>query len=163
MTDQLIRAESDGREGSIIVGADGSESSRAALRWASEQALATGAILRVVTAWHIPNLSYGGLVPTFPDYDFAASARTVQAEEVSSVLGPNPAVELSTVVIEGPAGPELTAAAVGADLLVVGSRGHGVLAGMLLGSVSEYCATHASCPVVVVHPDPSTAEVADTD
>ena len=54
------------------------------------------------------------------------------------------------MVQEGWAGRELLAAAEGADLLVVGSRGHGAVMGLLLGSVSEYCVTHASCPVVVV-------------
>jgi nucleotide-binding universal stress UspA family protein len=58
------------------------------------------------------------------------------------------------VVAEGPPALELLKAAQNADLLVVGSRGHGAFAGMLLGSVSEHCVAHSSCPVVVVRHDP---------
>jgi len=61
-----------------------------------------------------------------------------------------PSVEISSVVEEGWAGRRLIEAAEGADLLVVGSRGHGAVVGLLLGSVSEYCVTHAHCPVVVI-------------
>jgi nucleotide-binding universal stress UspA family protein len=144
------------REGSIVVGVDGSASSGQALRWAASQALATGAVLRIVTAWHVPNLSYGGLVPVFPDYDFAGAARVVQAEQISDVLGVAPLLEYTSAIVGGPAGPELVAASEGADMLVVGSRGHGALAGAILGSVSEYCATHATGAVVVVHPGQSS-------
>jgi nucleotide-binding universal stress UspA family protein len=60
------------------------------------------------------------------------------------------AVEARTAVVAGPAAPALLDAAAGADLLVVGSHGHGTFAGLLLGSVSLHCATHSPCPVVVV-------------
>ena len=62
----------------------------------------------------------------------------------------DPEVEVRPRVVEGRAGPVLVAAAEGADLLVVGCRGHGGLAGTLLGSVGQYCAHHAACPVVIM-------------
>ncbi len=71
-------------------------------------------------------------------------------ETVDAVLGPDSGVVLHLTVTEGHPASVLTEAAQGAELLVVGSRGHGAFAGMLLGSVSEYCAAHSPCPVVVV-------------
>ena len=62
-----------------------------------------------------------------------------------------PGVEVSAVVTEGDPARVLVAAAKDAHLLVVGSLAHGEIVGILLGSVSEYCTTHARCPVVVVH------------
>jgi nucleotide-binding universal stress UspA family protein len=73
---------------------------------------------------------------------------------VDEVLGSDPGIPLQLTVTEGHPSFVLTETAKGAELLVVGSRGHGAFAGMLLGSVSEYCASHARCPVVVVrHPE----------
>ncbi len=64
--------------------------------------------------------------------------------------GAHPGVAIRNVVMEGPAGPCLVDYSAGADLLVIGSRGHGFVAGLLLGSVSEYCVSHAHCPVLVL-------------
>lgn len=69
---------------------------------------------------------------------------------VATLLAEHSRVEVQTQVIEGHAAPVLIAAARDAQLLVVGSRGHGAFAGMLLGSVSEHCTSHSPCPVVVV-------------
>jgi nucleotide-binding universal stress UspA family protein len=69
---------------------------------------------------------------------------------VSEVAGPDPEVEVETVAVHGSAAHSLVEAAANADLLVVGSRGHGGFAGLLLGSVSQQCAHHAPCPVVIV-------------
>ncbi len=76
---------------------------------------------------------------------------------VQEVAGEHPGVEVSAVVTEGDAAKVLVTAAKDADLLVVGTRGHGEIVGILLGSVSEYCTTHARCPVVVVHHGQDTA------
>lgn len=137
----------------IVVGMDGSEPSKRALRWAADQATLTGAELRIVTTWEYPPTL--GWAPPYPsDFDPDAEARKAQAEAVDSVLHDDPGVARQLVVTEGHPAFVLTEAAKGAALLVVGSRGHGAFAGMLLGSVSEYCAAHTPCPVVVVrHPD----------
>ena len=136
----------------IVVGVDGSESSKRALRWAADQAKLVGAELVVVTTWEYPPTL--GWAPPYPsDFDPNEDARKALTETVNGVLGPDPGVVVRLTVTEGHPAFVLTEAAQGADLLVVGSRGHGAFAGMLLGSVSEYCAAHASCPVVVVRHD----------
>ena len=69
----------------------------------------------------------------------------------SSALGDEAAgVEIDRAVVEGAAAPTLIEAAAGSDLLVLGSRGHGGFAGLLLGSVTQQCAHHAPCPLVIV-------------
>ena len=125
----------------IVVGVDGSEPSLKALRWAAQQARLTGATLRVLTTWEVATGT--GWVPTFPvDYDPQAVARQALDEAVTETLGADPDVA-----------PILLAAAKDADLLVVGSHGHGAFAGMLIGSVSEHLVRHAPCAIVVVHCD----------
>jgi len=133
----------------IVVGVDGSEPSLKALAWAAQQARLTGAKLRVVTTWEVSTGT--GWVPTFPiGYDPEVLARQTLDEAVTETLGAEPDVTVEQVVKEGHAAPVLLAAARDADLLVVGSHGHGAFAGMLLGSVSEHLMHHAPCAVVVV-------------
>jgi|SRR5271165_239373 len=134
----------------IVVGVDGSEPSLAALKWAARQARLTGAELWAVTSWEISTTS--GWAPTFPtDYDPQAIAKEVLDRAILDTLGPSPDIPLHRLVEEGHAAPVLLKTANGADLLVVGSHGHGAFAGMLLGSVSAHVAGHAPCAVVVVH------------
>ena len=133
----------------IVVGVDGSDPSTRALRWAAHQAKLTGTKLKVVTSWEYPPTL--GWAPPYPsDFDPNEDARKAVQDTIDTVLGPEAAVVGEVDVTEGHPAFVLTEAARGAELLVVGSRGHGAFAGMLLGSVSEYCAAHASCPVVVV-------------
>jgi nucleotide-binding universal stress UspA family protein len=140
------------KERFIVVGVDGSEPSLNALRWAGEQARMTGATLRVLTTWEVATGT--GWVPTFPvDYDPQAVARQALDEAVTETLGADPDVAVERIVKEGHAAPVLLAAAKDADLLVVGSHGHGAFAGMLIGSVSEHLVRHAPCAIVVVHCD----------
>jgi len=140
----------------IVVGIDGSEPSLDALRWAATQAELTGAQLDVVMTWEYPT-SYGWVPPYPEDFDPEADTRKVLEETVRRVLGEQPALELHTRVIEGHPAPSLIEASRGAQLLVVGSRGHGAFVGMVIGSVSEHCVSHSSCPVVVVrHSDDSS-------
>lgn len=135
--------------GLIVVGVDGSESSIDALRWAADQARLTGASLEVVTTWEYPN-SFGW-APAWPtDWDPGGDATKALAKVVEEVLGKSSDIAVRQVVLEGHPAPALVQAAEKADLLVVGSRGHGEFAGMLLGSVSEHCATHSPGPVVIV-------------
>jgi len=128
----------------VVVGVDGSPSSRVALRWAATQAALTSAELEAVIGWSYP-MSYG--FPVIADVDWASSAQKIVETEVTEVLGEEP---VTVRVLEGHPARVLLDAADGADLLVVGSRGHGGFVGLLLGSVSEYVVTHATCPVVVV-------------
>ena len=134
-----------------MVGVDGSPPSLAALHWAARQADLTGCHLDVVTTWDWPS-SAGWPVPVPDDFDPEANVQSGLEAAVASVRTAHPGVTLETKVIEGHPAPILVGESKGADLLVVGSRGHGAFVGMLLGSVSEYCATHAHCPVVVHRP-----------
>jgi nucleotide-binding universal stress UspA family protein len=131
----------------IVVAVDGSAASLEALAWAVRQAALTGAVAEVVTAWHYP-LSAGGYTSA-AEIDWQANAHATQDVAVKEVLGDD-AASLLRSVVEGHPVPDLLDAAAGADLLVVGSRGHGGFAGLLLGSVSEHVVAHAPCAVVVV-------------
>lgn len=132
----------------IVVGVDGFESSKAALRWAIRQAKLTGAVVEAVTAWHAP--AGTGWVPTTDMPDYQADAFAVLSEAITELCAVDPDVQVCPRVVEGRAEQVLVAAADGADLLVVGSRGHRGLAEALLGSVGKHCADNASCPVVIM-------------
>jgi nucleotide-binding universal stress UspA family protein len=138
----------------IVVGVDGSESSLAALRWGVRQAKLTGAPLDIVSAWEWPASYLGWGTPVPPDYDPADEARRQLDKAVSAVLTPGDAIEARQSVIEGHPAPVLEALSKTADLVVVGSHGHGEFAGILLGSVSQHCVTHCRCPVVVIRGTP---------
>jgi len=138
----------------IVVGVDGSGSSRAALSWAHEEAAHHGASLTVLTTWHAPPLPmsppYGSL--TDKGYTDApkASAQAVLEGLVAELEERTPAVDVTSAMEEGNPVEVLIERSKECDLLVVGSRGHGGFAGMLLGSVSQHLVAHAHCPVVVV-------------
>jgi nucleotide-binding universal stress UspA family protein len=132
----------------IVVGVDGFEPSKAALRWAIRQAKLTGAVVEAVTAWHVPAGTAWVATSDMPDYQDDAVA--VLAEAITEMCAVDPDVQVCPRVLEGRAGQVLVDAADGADLLVVGSRGHGGLAEALLGSVGQYCVHNASCPVVIM-------------
>lgn len=151
MSFRTIPARHGGR---IVVGVDGSEASKDALLWAARQAELTGASLEAVMTWEMTPTPYGYPLPVPNGYDPAANAKQALDEAVYDVLGEPDGIELTPLVVEGPAAITLLNLAKGADLLVVGSRGHGPFVGMLLGSVSEHCITHATCPVVVVRHNP---------
>ena len=131
----------------IVVGVDGSPASQGALEWAVGQGALTGAVVEAVTAWHFP-ATYGGY-PIVAETDWDSNAKTIQDVAVKEALG-DEATSLVRRVARGHPVTVLLDEAVGADLLVVGSRGHGGFTGMLLGSVSEHVVAHAPCAVVVV-------------
>lgn len=135
--------------GRIVVGVDGSASSAVALEWAAHQAELTGDTLDAVTAWQWPQ-SYGYPMPIPSDFHPAAEGTKVLDTAIEQIRKAYPDVEVRTAVVEGYAAQVLVEASKGADLLVVGNRGHGELTGVLLGSVSEHCVTHAHCPVLVL-------------
>jgi nucleotide-binding universal stress UspA family protein len=132
----------------IVVGVDGFESSKAALRWAIRQAKVTGAAVEAVTAWHVPAGTAFVAGADMPDYQDDAFA--VLTEALNEMAAVDPHVRVCPRVVEGRAGQVLVDAAEGADLLVVGCRGHAGLTEALLGSVGQYCVHHASCPVVIM-------------
>ncbi len=136
----------------IVVGVDGSDTSRKALVWAYDEAGHHGASLVVVTTWQPPTLPLYGSVPPEEYGDQPRKEALELLERFTSELVPkDPAVDIRTSVEEGknPA-KVLIERSKEADLLVVGSRGHGGFAGMLLGSVSQHLVAHSECPVVVV-------------
>lgn len=143
--------------GRIVVGIDGSESSKAALRWAVRQARLAGATLRVVMTWEVPTFAYASGMPYPGDLDLAGASRRTLDKAIGDVVGARDGLEVSSVVVESHPALALLAEAVDAELLVVGTRGHGAFAGMLLGSVSEHCVAHSTCPVVVVPSGPAPA------
>jgi nucleotide-binding universal stress UspA family protein len=135
----------------VVVGVDGSGCSHEALRFAVNEARLRGAQLQLVTAWSVPTMVYaGGYIGNVDESTFLADAEaisTAAVEEARQLAGD---VEIvATTPNEQPA-TALIEAAEGADLLVVGSRGHGGFARLLLGSVSEQLAHHSPCPVTIV-------------
>lgn len=139
----------------IVVGVDGSDSSRNALTWAYDEAGHRGASLIVVTTWHPPALPMTPPYGSIPPEDYVNQPRRdalALLERFTSELVPkDPAVDVRTSVEEGKNPAQvLIERSKEADLVVVGSRGHGGFVGMLLGSVSQHLVAHAECPVVVV-------------
>ena len=130
----------------IVVGVDGSSESVRATAWAAEQARATGGTLELLIVWARP-MSYG-LPLVVGGYNPETEAQAVVEKAASGI--DLPAQRLLTSVVNGAPAVVLVERSKSADLLVVGSRGHGGFAEMLLGSVSDHCVHHASCPVVVV-------------
>jgi nucleotide-binding universal stress UspA family protein len=131
-----------------VAGIDGSDSSLDALAWAARQADLTGSTLEVVMTWQWPS-SYGWAAPVPDNFNPEEDVRRSLDEAVETVRAAHPGLRISPRVVSGHPAPVLVEASKGADLLVVGSRGHGEFVGMLIGSVSEYCATNAHSPVLV--------------
>jgi nucleotide-binding universal stress UspA family protein len=135
----------------IVVGVDGSEPSEHALAWAIEEAGLRDARVEVVTAWFLAPMIYGAsnlLPPTVSDRAVESDAQEIAKAAADKVR--TAGLEVESSVHAGHASDVLVGQSDGADLLVVGSRGHGGFAGLLLGSVSAQCAHHAHCPVVIV-------------
>lgn len=132
---------------SVVVGVDGSQSSKDALAWAAKYAEATGSQVRAITTFESEYFLGGAS----PNADIAKQAHDNAQAAVHAVLGPNPAVPVKIEVVGGHPAQVLVEASRTADMLVVGSRGHGAFVGMFLGSVSTHCVHHAKCPVLVLH------------
>jgi nucleotide-binding universal stress UspA family protein len=137
---------------SVLIGVDGSEDSRTALRWASATARALGLPLRAMWAWHYPNdaiVSIGRI-----DLPTPARADGLIEEQLRHLLDDVLGEDARDVGVEVGRGPGaaalLRAAEDGTAMLVVGSRGLGGFKGLLLGSVSRQLCEHAPCPVTVV-------------
>jgi len=139
----------------IVVGVDHSEGAKAALRFALEEAKLRQATLRVVHAWQYGYIGYTGLEGGVPALggdinELHAAAEAALEASVREAL-PDSDVTIERRTIQGAPASVLVDESRDADLLVVGSRGHGGFVGLLLGSVSQQCAHYAECPVVIVH------------
>jgi nucleotide-binding universal stress UspA family protein len=147
----MTQAE-QGEASRIVVGVDGSKTSKEALRWALRYSELTGTPLTAAMTWQYPvDYGLGGLPPDSelwrPDLD---AARVLEAT-LADVVGDDRPVGLRAITPQGGPAHVLVELSADAALLVVGSRGHGGFAGLLLGSVSSACAQHARCPVLIVH------------
>ncbi len=137
----------------IVVGVDGSDFAVGALAWALDEARLRNATLTIVHAWqYLPMVAEPlAAVPPIPFAELEDNAKRIVAETIEKATdGQEPGVVLDIRVVEGPPAPALLGAAEGATLLVVGSRGRGGFAGLLLGSVSQQITHHAPCPVVIL-------------
>jgi nucleotide-binding universal stress UspA family protein len=138
----------------VVVGVDGSEESLRAVEWAAMEAVRHGAPLRIVSAPPMPPRMrvYDTAPPTVADALRGASCRAL-AEAISRSGEVTSELPVDTELLTGRPALAVTDSGQGALMLVVGARGAGGFAAMLLGSVSRYSAMHASCPVVVVRED----------
>ncbi len=153
----------------VVVGVDGSDGGKEALRWALAEARLRKAPLRIIHAWTYAYMGaatggygYLGGFDSYSAMGVESSQLQREAEElvdrlIAEVAGDVKDVEVERQVIDGSPAEVLVGAVSAGDLLVVGSRGHGGFAGLLLGSVSQQCVHHAPCPVVVVHRPPTSA------
>ncbi|MEU8923661.1 universal stress protein [Kitasatospora sp. NPDC048545] len=133
----------------VVVGVDGSPSSHAAMRWAIRHAELLGGVVEAVGAWEPPS-RFGWSAPVV---DMALDREVAErrfSDELDTVLGADRPVEVRPSLVMGDASDVLLEASRGAEVLVVGSHGHGGFTRALLGSVSTRCAQHATCPVVIV-------------
>jgi nucleotide-binding universal stress UspA family protein len=138
----------------IVVGIDGSPGSRLALDRAIAEARAHGGRVEAVQAWHIPYpAAYPMVAVAIDTSSFEAAAHRTLDEVVDAADTTGLAEPVARVVAGGPPARTLLDCAKGADLLVIGGRGLGGFAGLVLGSVSQQCLHHAPCPVLVV-PNP---------
>jgi len=140
----------------ILVGVDGSASSIDALRHGAEIAAAFHAPLEAMTTWQYPVLSDGYYV--VPDWSPEDDAKTILSQAVDEAFGAKRPESIITSVRQGSPAAVLIDESEHAAMLVLGSRGHGGFVGMLLGSVSSACATHAHCPVLIMHSPKDSSE-----
>jgi nucleotide-binding universal stress UspA family protein len=147
----------------IVVGVDNSDGAKAALAFAREEARLRGAKLRAVHAWQSGYIGYTGYtgfegsVPAMGGdiHELRAAAAAALDATLHEAIPDAGEVKIEQRVVEGTPAGALVDESQQADLLVVGSRGHGGFAQLLLGSVSQQCAHHAACPVVIVRPKPN--------
>jgi nucleotide-binding universal stress UspA family protein len=142
-------------DGGVLVAHDGSAQGRAAVRTAVRYAAALGKPVTAVRAWTIstaprPSTAAPGYMPPFEDFEAATLAAL--DVDLAPIRDEHPDVRITAAVVHGSPAEKLIDASAHADLIVVGSRGHGGFAGLLLGSVSEQVVRHAKCPVLVDKP-----------
>jgi nucleotide-binding universal stress UspA family protein len=137
----------------VVVGVDGSAESIGALRWAARYGAGCGATIRAVRAWHYPAAvgpGPSGRTPAAVTKEVEQERLAELREAIAEVYPDGPPDSVQAQVAYGHSAEALIEQAEEADLLVVGRKGRGAFTGMLVGSVSMHCVTHAPCPVVVV-------------
>jgi nucleotide-binding universal stress UspA family protein len=139
-------------DGGVLVAHDGSAQSKAAVRTAVRYAAALGKPVTAVRAWNVstaprPSTAAPGYMPPFEDFEAATLAAL--EEDLVPIRSEHPEVTIRAAVVHGNPAEKLIDASGRADLIVLGSRGHGGFAGLLLGSVSEQVVRHAACPVLI--------------
>ncbi|WP_026212540.1 universal stress protein [Longispora albida] len=152
----VVRPESEPlpSAGAVVVGVDGSPNSQGAVGFAFREASLRGRDLVAVHAWRWPQSAEpGDMLPLVYDADLVeAEEKRVFSEALSGWRERYPDVRVTQRMVQGRAGQAIVGASAGAELLVVGARGRGGFAGLLLGSVSQAALHHAACPVAVVRP-----------
>lgn len=152
----------------IVVGVDGSAGSIAALKWAVQEARQRGSSLSAVMAWQHPHAYYAvnvwglGMDPSIDTERALASRAAAEVARLVEEAGQGQDVAIACEAVEGHPAEVLLGVAERAELLVVGTRGHGRFVGTLLGSVSQHVLAHARCPVVVI-PDPQPVTTGHVD
>ncbi len=147
--------ETEGGRRFLVVGVDGSDGSRRALQWALDEARVRQLDVTAIGVVQIHTVALS--VPGYPYADeryfndLLEDARKMVAEEVAAA-GPGAGVQVTAEAAIGSPAEVLVDASANAEMLVVGSRGRGGFAGLLLGSVSHQCASHARCPLVIIRP-----------
>lgn len=132
----------------IVVGVDGSPSSILALQWAARLVPTVGTSIRAIAAWQVPFSYY-----EFPvsGWDPKSVAKTILSNALDKAFDGELPTYVTTLTRQGPPAGVLIDESRAAEMLIVGSRGHGGFVGLLLGSVSSTVAEHASCPVLIAH------------
>jgi nucleotide-binding universal stress UspA family protein len=147
----VVRGNADAGTGPVVVGADGSPGSEAALGTAFEEAETRGCALMAVRAYHVPVPKWGQHVEPV-DFD-GTRLRSAERASLRDWVGPwrekYPDVAVEVLVVKGDAAGVLVAMSSAAQLVVVGTRGHGGFTGLLLGSVGQKLLHHAHCPVLI--------------
>lgn len=134
--------------GRIVVGVDGSPCSILALQRARKMAEALEIGIDVLVAWQYQSYMGEGFAGDFhPDED----AKQIATDSIAAAFGEDVPVDITCSARQGSPSQILLEASREAEMLVMGSRGHGGFMGLLLGSVSAQCAEHAHCPVLIVH------------
>lgn len=141
----------------VVVGMDGSEPAQQALEWAGREAQELGAVLDIRVLWVLP-ATVGIVRPVEMSDDYERAARRIAEDAASYARARWPDLKVESLAVDAPPAPALVEASQGAALLVVGSRGLGGFKGLVLGSVSQHCAQHAHCPVMIVRPQRGPAD-----
>jgi len=150
------------QHGRVVVGVDGSHSATDAVEFAFQEASLRGVGLTAIYAWDVPSFqAYGWLAVPQPDSVlpvYEREAGLLLAEALAGWTEKYPDVEVRRILQRSPAVSALVAAAAGAEVLVVGSRGAGGFRKLVLGSVGHGVLHHAKCPVAVVHRGPQSPD-----